>query len=49
MVNSKEIMEKVKLLPNYIIKLRLIRQVYKCNLEDAVWYLYFKEIGVNEK
>jgi len=47
--SRKEMIEKVKLLPNYIAKLKLIRQTYKCSLDDAVWYLYSKEIGVNEK
>jgi hypothetical protein len=42
--SHKEMIEKVKLLPNYIAKLKLIRQTYKCSLEYAIWYLYYKEM-----
>lgn len=36
-------------IPNYIQKLKLIRQTYNYSLKDAIYYLYDKEIGKIEK
>jgi len=41
-INYQTMLEEVKKIDNYILKLKLIRQQFDCSLKEAVKYLYKK-------